>query len=202
MRKWQSPEYRCWQSLRQRCNNPNNPGYKNYGGRGISVCQEWNASFDAFYAYVGPRPAGKWLDRIDNNGNYEPGNVRWATPTVQRLNSRPKKVLFNPESELGRVITLFGSVGIVASVLDVDIALISRWTHQKHGVIPFQHKLKLIQVVSMHRRSLKTLLAALDCSCPLCTMKVPPRKMKALAKAAGTEMQPRSKPGPPIKDIK
>jgi hypothetical protein len=73
----------------QRCHNPNCKDYPNYGGRGIEVCQLWRDSFDAFYLMVGPRPDPEdTLDRIDSNGNYEPGNVRWATRTEQTRNQR------------------------------------------------------------------------------------------------------------------
>jgi len=74
------PEYKIWAAIVQRCTNPNNPGYVHYGGRGIKVCDEWRASFEAFIKSVGRRPEpGLQLDRIDNNGNYEPGNMRWIT---------------------------------------------------------------------------------------------------------------------------
>jgi hypothetical protein len=80
-------EYRAWQGMRQRCLNPNATGYTRYGGRGIKVCSEWLGSFDAFYGHVGPRPGtGFSLDRINNDGNYEPGNVRWATHETQARN--------------------------------------------------------------------------------------------------------------------
>lgn len=73
--------------MKQRCYNPNNPNYHRYGGRGIRVCQRWRDSCAAFVADMGPRPSPKHtVDRIDNDGNYEPGNVRWATMKEQHRN--------------------------------------------------------------------------------------------------------------------
>lgn len=86
-----SAEYRTWQGMKARCNNPNTKCYPTYGGRGIKVCEEWNDDFEAFYEYIGPRPEGMSIDRIDVNGNYEPGNVRWATAQQQRNNQRKKE---------------------------------------------------------------------------------------------------------------
>lgn len=87
-----SPEYTAWQGMTQRCHNPANPSYCDYGARGISVCPEWRADFAAFYAHIGPKPgASLSVDRINVDGNYEPGNVRWATTTQQRQNQRPRK---------------------------------------------------------------------------------------------------------------
>lgn len=86
------PEYHIWNSMKNRCLNPNDKGFKNYGARGISVCDEWKNSFESFYEYVGQRPFdGASIDRIDNDGNYEPGNVRWATPKEQMANTRKQK---------------------------------------------------------------------------------------------------------------
>lgn len=82
--------YRSWLTMMTRCNNPKFPRYRDYGGRGISVCQEWH-KFQAFFEDMGNRPEGKTLDRINNDGNYEPGNCRWATPLEQRHNCRPKR---------------------------------------------------------------------------------------------------------------
>jgi hypothetical protein len=73
-----------------RCYNKNSIGYQNYGGRGISVCAEWKKSFTAFLQELGEKPNDKLsLDRINNDGNYEPGNVRWATRAQQLANRRP-----------------------------------------------------------------------------------------------------------------
>jgi len=72
----------------QRCHSPKNKSYQRYGARGISVCQEWRDSFEAFSDYMGPRPIGLTIDRKNSVGNYEPGNVRWATYTEQARNTR------------------------------------------------------------------------------------------------------------------
>lgn len=82
-----TPEFHAWTAMKQRCSNPRNEQWDLYGGRGISVCAEWQGSFDAFFAHVGPRPTPDHsIDRIDDDGNYEPGNVRWATPEIQNRN--------------------------------------------------------------------------------------------------------------------
>lgn len=88
----QSPLYVTWARMLGRCRNPNNTKYPQYGGRGISVCERWH-TFVSFAEDMGPKPDGMSLDRIDVNGNYEPGNCRWATDQEQQRNKNNNRLL-------------------------------------------------------------------------------------------------------------
>lgn len=85
---WLHPLYSTWYGMKQRCNNPKDPKYKYWGARGISVCERWMNSFKAFVEDMGERPEGTTIDRINNDGNYEPCNCRWASYVEQNRNQR------------------------------------------------------------------------------------------------------------------
>ena len=102
------PGYQCWTSMNSRCRNPNRESYRRYGGRGITVCPEWQGrgGYERFIAHIGPRPSPKHqIDRIDNDGNYEPGNVRWVLPAVNWKN----------RSEFRRKLTCRGKTKTIVS---------------------------------------------------------------------------------------
>lgn len=87
-------EYNIWRGMKTRCHVETSKDYERYGARGISVCERWRDSFEAFFADMGPRPSGRHqIDRKDNDGNYEPGNCRWATPRENALNKRSTRMI-------------------------------------------------------------------------------------------------------------
>jgi hypothetical protein len=94
-----SPTYQSWMAMHLRCTNPNSNNWENYGGRGITICERWQGEhgFENFLADLGERPEGHTLDRREVNGNYEPGNCRWATPTEQSNNRRNTQQPFMEE---------------------------------------------------------------------------------------------------------
>ena len=97
-RGYASPTYQSWQAMKSRCCGPGDQAYSKYGGRGIKVCEKW-MRFEGFLEDMGERPDGTSLDRIDNDGNYEPGNCRWATRKQQQRNTRANvMVTFGGES--------------------------------------------------------------------------------------------------------
>ena len=125
--------YGVWRHMRERCNNPSNSHYKDYGGRGIKVCSEWENRFSAFQSwairsgYDASAPYGICtIDRIDVNGNYEPGNCRWATAAQQAHNKR-NNVFCEFGGENMSFQELSSRTGISAS------ALYSRWRHGDRG---------------------------------------------------------------------
>lgn len=113
-------EYRSWCSMITRCYNVASPNYYRYGARGIRVCERWRHDFGAFLADMGPRPVGLTLDRINTDGQYEPGNCRWASPTTQ-IRTRTKR---------GRVLTYEG----VDAIRQAKGSGSSRVVGRAHGV--------------------------------------------------------------------
>lgn len=84
-----TPEYKAWSGMKSRCYKESNPKYRDYGGRGITVCAQWRTSFESFFASIGPKPsAAHSLGRKDNDGDYEPKNCGWETPEQQANNRR------------------------------------------------------------------------------------------------------------------
>lgn len=89
-----TPEYRLWAGMKERCLNSKSKAWANYGGRGIRICERWANSFSAFIEDIGYRPSpNHTIDRVNNDGNYEPGNVRWATPKEQARNRRDNRLI-------------------------------------------------------------------------------------------------------------
>lgn len=109
------PYYHVWASMLDRCRNPNNIQYADYGGRGIRVCEQWKA-YRNFAADMGPRPDGMTLDRINNDGNYEPGNCRWATRKEQQRNQR-RAVYVMIEGQRYRAIELADRSGLKSDTI-------------------------------------------------------------------------------------
>ncbi len=96
-----TPEYRAWTAMLQRCNNEKCHIFDYYGARGVTVCDRWRDSFENFFADMGLRPsANHSIDRIDNNGIYEPGNCRWATKAQQQRNTRYTKLTIDAVYEI------------------------------------------------------------------------------------------------------
>lgn len=97
----QTLEYQAWARIKARCFNPKCEQYKNYGGRGITICDRWLHSFEAFFQDMGRRPPGTSLGRINNDGHYDPTNCAWQTPVEQANNTRRNRLL----THLGRTMT-------------------------------------------------------------------------------------------------
>ncbi len=115
-------EHESWLSMKQRCYNIKGPDYKNYGGRGIKVCARWRTSFINFYEDMGPKPEDLTLERIDNNGNYEPDNCKWATYTEQARNRR-NNVIYG--MEIPNKIRQMNTAGLPSDLISEKLGLSS-----------------------------------------------------------------------------
>lgn len=125
--KHKASEYRTWINMKTRCYNDKYPEYFLYGGRNIALCDRWRDSFENFYADMGPKPEPKRkysIDRINNNGNYEPGNCRWATSREQNNNRRSNRLI----TYQNRTQTL----SQWAEELNIDIKILWNYLYRSH----------------------------------------------------------------------
>lgn len=127
-----SGTYTSWSAMVQRCTNPNNPNWKHYGGRGITVCDEW-LNFEIFYEDMGERPVGLKLDRKDNEKGYYKENCQWATQTEQVRNRRNRKE-FTVHGFTGSVSELGLKFGIDSSVIKSRLS--RDWDVEKAFITP------------------------------------------------------------------
>lgn len=122
-------EYKCWLNMIDRCVNEKNVGFKHYGGRGIAVCDRWATSFKAFFADMGPRPSPQHsIDRIDVDGDYEPSNCRWATPSEQQSN-RQEHARRMPKAEARRYWEDQSLTTAAALALMLGWSMMTAWRH-------------------------------------------------------------------------
>jgi hypothetical protein len=111
--------YKVWAAMKQRCGNENDKSYNNYGGRGITVCDEWREDFQAFYdwATANGYKEGLQIDRVDNDGDYEPGNCQWTTKKINLRNKR-QSVFIEYNNEVHTVAEWSRITGIHRNTLD------------------------------------------------------------------------------------
>lgn len=117
--------YHIWYGMLERCRNPKCISWPHYGGRGITVCDQWQ-TFENFYADMGPRPAGTSIDRIDGNRGYEPGNVRWATELEQQRNRRGVKCNVTTARTVRAYWTMGLTQSAIAKLIDMSPSSVSR----------------------------------------------------------------------------
>lgn len=121
-------EYQTWLHVIQRCENENNDQYKIYGGRGITICEEWRKDFSVFLAHIGPAPTRSHsIDRIDNDGNYEPGNVRWATKKEQANNTSTVRV-YSYKGENLTITQAISKSNVIIHISTVNARLRKGWS--------------------------------------------------------------------------
>jgi hypothetical protein len=129
-----SPTFVSWQAMRARCSNPKHHNFKNYGGRGIKVCERW-MKFENFLADMGERPSGLTIERKDNDGDYTPTNCVWATPAQQMRNRRSTRLNEFAAEEIRVLISDGVSQRRIAMAYGIDQAMVSRimsgkaWRH-------------------------------------------------------------------------
>lgn len=134
-RRTSLPEYSIWAGIIARCTNANLKAYRRYGGRGIKVCDRWVQDFENFYADMGPRPSAKHsIDRIDNDGNYEPSNCRWATPREQILNRSSAHNIWTDQhyETLRRMYAGYYTIPEIAAALDRSEATVRVHLHKEN----------------------------------------------------------------------
>lgn len=139
-----SPEFCCWKSMKQRCHRETHREYPLYGGRGISVCPRWRTCFEAFLLDMGRRPSSAHsIDRIDNDGDYEPSNCRWATSSVQTRNKRTNHII----EWRGEALTLTdwaSRLGMYPKTLSTRIE--RGWSVERAFTFPVQRKRSTIAI--------------------------------------------------------
>lgn len=158
-------EFKIWLHIEQRCTNPNRKGYENYGGRGIKVCDEWTSkkqprgqAFMNFLNHVGPRPSeNHTIDRIDVNGDYAPGNVRWAT-IQEQANNRTNNRILEFQGRKQNVSMWAKELGLSTGLLHSRLAL--GWTAEEALTMPSDKGLRRQSMVYKGEKITWTELAA------------------------------------------